>query len=103
MLRSAQLESEDESDLAGEITGCISDVGDAVVEAIQKIKFPTPTVEAKYEPRIQVTVPELKQPVIQLHTEAPKPPPHPFANGLVLEVTERDSEGKIFRFTIKPL
>lgn len=103
MLKSTQLEEEDDSDLAEELVERISDVGDAVVEAIRQIKFPASTVEAKFDPNIQVTIPELKQPTVTLHAEIPKPRPHPFKNGLILEVTERDSEGKIYRLTLKPI
>lgn len=101
MLRSAQIQEED--DFVGEIADRISEVGDAVVEAIQNIKFPAPKVEAKYEPNIQVTVPELKQPSVEVKAEMPKQRPHPFENGLVCEVIERDSDGKISKFTIKPI
>lgn len=102
MLKSKQLEG---SDAGQEIADQIEEVGDLLVEAIKKINLSLPKVEAKFEPQIQVTVPELKQPNVDVKVtaEMPKPNPHPFANGLVCDVIKRDREGKIQQFTIKPL
>lgn len=101
MLRTS--EPEDRDDLVQEIADQISEVGEAVVRAIREIKINPATTETKIEPRIEVNVPEMKQPVVQVKTEIPKPNPHPFANGCVCKITSRDDRGRLQEFTIKPL
>jgi hypothetical protein len=104
MLRS-KAEQEDPSEEARQ------DFIDQVVEAIREIEIvvnvPKPGVA------VEVNVPKLETPVINVTAQAPKidfpkidfpkPIPNPFCHGAVVEVTKRNYMGFAEQFTIKPI